>query len=59
MHTPIEQDDPRSTAATAIVVAADVAKELRELLPGLLGQRTPGGLGLIADRMERSCSTVS
>jgi len=53
MHTPIEQDDPRSTAATAIVAAADVAKDLRDLLPGLLGQRTPGGLGLIADRMEK------
>jgi hypothetical protein len=53
MHTPIEQNDPRSTAATAIVVAADIAKDLRALLPGLLGSRTPGGLGLIADRVKR------
>jgi hypothetical protein len=53
MHTPIEQDDPRSTAATSILVAADVARDMRDGLSGLLGQRTPSGLGLIADRMER------
>jgi hypothetical protein len=53
MQTAIDQNDPRSTAAAAILAAGDLARDVREMLPVLLGQRTCGGLGLIADRMER------
>ena len=54
MQTAIDQNDPRSTAAAAILAAGELARDVRETLPVLLGQRTCGGLGLIADRMERA-----
>lgn len=48
----IDFNDPRSTAAAALLIAHDLAPLLRTSLPVLLGQPSPGGLGVIADRME-------
>jgi hypothetical protein len=54
MQAAIDANDTRSTAAAAILAASDLARDIRERLPSLLGQRTSGGLGLIADRMDRA-----
>lgn len=52
MQDQIDYNDPRSTAAAAILLARQLAPTLRDTLPRLLGQRSPGGLAVIAARME-------
>ena len=59
MQTAIDQNDPRSTAAAAILAAGELARDVRETLPVLLGQRTCGGLRVIADRMDVTFSSAS
>lgn len=52
MQNHIDHDDPRSTAAAALMLARELAPILRGRLPGLLGQTSWGGLAIIADRMN-------
>lgn len=52
MHSHIDLTDPYTTAAAAIAASLQAAVHLRQDLPALLGERSAGYYGILAERLE-------